>query len=250
MSLYGEVVDDKEEQKPLQAMPVKTTYDSSSYAATQMALVKMQFIRKVYTVLSLQLLLTTLVSAVTCLYSPVRHYVVTNPFLLTVACVLSIVMLVALLCYKDKYPTNLILLAAWTTVEAYTVGVVTASYADRGQGLMVVQAAGLTMFIFLVLTAYTCTSKTDFSFMGPMLFSCLMGMILYSLIGWIFHLPMHGLVYSCFGALLFSGYIVYDTHMICNRYGPDDWIIGAIDLYLDIINLFLYILQILASRRD
>ena len=45
--------------------------------------------------------------------------------------------------------------------------------------------------------------------------------------------------------------IIHDLrYMILKRLGPDDWILGAISLYLDIINLFLYILQILGSRRD
>ena len=78
-----------------------------------------------------------------------------------------------ILCYQinlSSYYYNIVLLCLFTLVEAYTIGVVTASYATRGQGLVVVQAGGLTLFIFLGLTLYTCTSKTDFSFMGPMLF--------------------------------------------------------------------------------
>ena len=57
----------------------------------------------------------------------------------------------------------------FTLIEAYTIGVITATYASRGQGMLVVQAGGLTLFIFLGLTLYTCLSKKDFSFMGPML---------------------------------------------------------------------------------
>jgi protein lifeguard len=246
------------DEEPVMAMPIKTsteagygaTVKTDGYVSASMEAVRLGFIRKVYSVLIVQLALTTFVSAVCCLHTPTRHFVLTNPHLLTLGLVLSLVLLVALLCFKDRYPTNIVLLSAWTFVEAYTIGVVTASYADRGQGLMVVQAGGLTLFIFSVLTVYTWTSKTDFSFMGPMLFSCLMGMILYSLVAWLFHLPTTGLIYSCFGALVFSGYIVYDTYLILQRLGPDDWILGAISLYLDIINLFLYILQILGSSRD
>jgi hypothetical protein len=84
--------------------------------------------------------------------------------------------------------------------------------------------------------------------MGPMLFIGLVGMIFYGFLAWLFHLPTGGLVYSGFGALLFSGYIVYDTYMIMQRLGPDEWVHGSISLYLDILNLFLYILQILGER--
>ena len=247
-----------DEEAVTQAMPIKSSTETvygrvvkaDGYVSASMEAVRIGFIRKVYSVLVIQLALTTAVSAVCCLHSPTRHFVLTNPHLLTLGFILSLVLLVALMCFKERYPTNIVLLSAWTFVEAYTIGVVTASYADRGQGIMVVQAGGLTLFIFSVLTIYTWTSKTDFSFMGPMLFSCLIGMILYSLAAWLFHFPTTGLVYSCFGALVFSGYVVYDTYLILKRLGPDDWILGAISLYLDIINLFLYILQILGSSRD
>ena len=51
------------------------------------------------------------------------------------------------------------------------------------------------------------------------------------------------------GAMLFSAFIVYDTYMIMNRMGCDDYVIAAIELYLDIINLFLMILQLLGNDR-
>lgn len=41
------------------------------------------------------------------------------------------------------------------------------------------------------------------------------------------------LIYAILGCLIFSGYIVYDTHMIQNRLSPDEYILGAISLYLE-----------------
>ena len=55
-------------------------------------------------------------------------------------------------------------------------------------------------------------------------------------------------LYSACGALLFVGFILYDTSNILRNLSYDDYIIGAIQLYLDILNLFLYILQLLSSR--
>ena len=56
------------------------------------------------------------------------------------------------------------------------------------------------------------------------------------------------LVYACLGALLFSIYIIYDTQLILGKgkysYSLDDAYLAAIELYLDIINLFLNLLQI------
>ena len=55
--------------------------------------------------------------------------------------------------------------------------------------------------------------------------------------------------YSVIGSLLFCGYIIYDTHMIMRKLGVDDFIIASIELYLDLINLFLHILRILAGSK-
>lgn len=41
------------------------------------------------------------------------------------------------------------------------------------------------------------------------------------------------LIYAMIGTLLFSGYVVYDTYMISNRLSPDEFILGAISLYLE-----------------
>jgi FtsH-binding integral membrane protein len=60
------------------------------------------------------------------------------------------------------------------------------------------------------------------------------------------------LVYACLGAFLFSIYIIFDTQLIVGRhtfsYSLDDAYFAAINLYLDIINLFLFILQILGRN--
>ena len=58
-----------------------------------------------------------------------------------------------------------------------------------------------------------------------------------------------GGAYSLFGALLFSGFIIFDTWQITERFGYDDHILASITLYLDILNLFLYILQFLSRDR-
>ena len=52
------------------------------------------------------------------------------------------------------------------------------------------------------------------------------------------------------GALLFSLFIIYDTQMIMTTLSPEEYILATINLYMDIINLFIYILRILGSRRN
>lgn len=73
---------------------------------------------------------------------------------------------------------------------------------------------------------------------------------------WSFFAPVpHGirLVYACLGVLLFSFFIVYDTQLIVggahkHAFDIDDYCFAALNLYLDIINLFLFLLQIFGAR--
>jgi FtsH-binding integral membrane protein len=85
---------------------------------------------------------------------------------MTTAMVMSFVLIFALMVKKDEHPTNMYLLTAFTLVEAYTIGVICATFSANGNGDLILQAAGLTALVFCSLTAYTFTSKTDFSFMG------------------------------------------------------------------------------------
>ena len=130
------------------------------------------------------------------------------------------------------------------------VGTVTSIYADAGAGDLVLEAVFITASVFIVLTIFTLQSKWDFSFLGAGLGMCLWVMILWGFFAIIFGLQT-GFIYGLAGSILFSGFIIYDTYMICERLDPEDYIVAAIELYLDLINLFLYILQMLgeANRR-
>lgn len=57
-------------------------------------------------------------------------------------------------------------------------------------------------------------------------------------------------VYALAGSVIFSLYIVYDTWMITKALSYDEYILGAINLYLDFVNLFLMILRLLAGSRE
>jgi FtsH-binding integral membrane protein len=88
----------------------------------------------------------------------------------------------------------------------------------------------------------------DFTFLGGALFSCLTCLIIWGALNAIFGWHASW-VYALLGALVFCGYILFDTSRIVHKFGYDDYIIAAIDLYLDIINLFLFILDLLGRSK-
>merc|ERR1712110_948995 len=212
--------------------------------------VRVGFIRKVYGILSIQMVLSVAV-AVLFMFEPSTHkFVLSSPGLYQLAMFAPLGFLVALICNKNSYPLNMYLLSAFTMCEAYAVGVICAIYQEQGAGAVVLQAFILTAAIFTSLTAYTFISKKDFTFMGASLGSALWVLIIWSVINWIFPSVFGGFGHQIFalcGAILFSLYILYDTSMIMRKLGPDDYIMAAVDLYLDIINLFLFILQLLGE---
>ena len=88
----------------------------------------------------------------------------------------------------------------------------------------------------LGLTLFTFQSKYDFSGLGPWLFGGLIALLMTGLVASFF--PFNrtlDLFYAAGGTLLFSGYILYDTYMINKRLSPDEYIMGAISLYLECV---------------
>ncbi|KAJ3191604.1 Transmembrane BAX inhibitor motif-containing protein 4 [Irineochytrium annulatum] len=210
-------------------------------------LIRMNFIRKVYSILSAQLGLTTIVSAIFMYSAPVKEFVQGNAGLTFFSWIVSLGVLIALMVYRRSSPTNMYLLFTFTALEAYSIGTVCTFY----DSMIVLQATILTFMLFIGLTLFTAQSKIDFSGMGPFLFGALWIVIIGSFLQ--MFLPFSkitDLIFAIVVAVLFCGYIVYDTYMLFERFSPEDYIIASVELYLDVLNLFLAILRILNNAQD
>jgi FtsH-binding integral membrane protein len=210
--------------------------------------IRLALLRKVYAILTIQLLTTV---GVACLFSfsqGVSDFILATPQLFYLALVLSFACLIGLFCFKQKHPWNMVLLGAFTLCESFLVGLICAMYYRNGAGELVLQAFGITLAIFVGLTAYTFYSDKDFSFLGGFCMAGLLGLMVWGIISWLTGWRST-FWYSLIGAILFSALIVYDTWLLSKRFGPEDAIIASIMLYLDIINLFLFILQLLGGNR-
>ena len=138
---------------------------------------------------------------------------------------------------------------------------------------------GVTLsFIFLVYTAESITStffitagtfaamaaigyftKSDLSSIGRILFMALIGLIIATVVNLFMHSSTMNLIISYAGVLIFVGLTAYDSQkikqMLLTADSMDEGaqkmaLMGALSLYLDFINLFLYLLRILGSNRD
>jgi len=209
--------------------------------------IRMAFVRKVYTILFIQILATTIVGGILSQSPSAIAWVVNHVWAFYVPLFGTLVVLGLLYWKRHSHPANLGFLALFTLMEAFTLGVVCAFY----DTVIVLQALLITTGVFLGLTLFTLQSKYDFSGMGPWLFGGLLALVMTGIVG--IFIPFSStlnLIYAIGGTLIFSGYVVYDTYLINCRLSPDEYIMGAISLYLDFINLFINILRILSITQD
>jgi len=221
---------------------------------------RLGFVRKVYGIVSVQLLVTTLM-VMLCM-GPLRPYLLypehSFPFVLFIlASVTALILCIAVACYPDvgrRVPTNYVILSLFTLCEAYTVGYVTVF----AEPLDVLLAASLALSMTLVLTIYAFTTKTDFTTWGAFLWIAGWGLLAFSLLFFFISpstpafTPMV-IVISVVSIIIYGIYLVYDTQLIMGgkrfELSLDDYIIAAMVIYIDIIVLFLKFLQIIQAVR-
>ncbi|XP_063725010.1 protein lifeguard 1-like [Symsagittifera roscoffensis] len=209
------------------------------------------FIRKVYAILSVQLLVTLGFIALFVFVDDIRLYVEDQPWMLIVAMILTFVLLIALVCFESlrrQTPTNFILLGLFTLCESFLLGVISSQYDTK----IVLVAITVTAIVAVSLTIFAFQTKIDFTIYSGLMFVVLICLIVFGIIAIIFPNDILTAVYGSLGALVFSAYLVIDTQMMIggkHRYSlsPEEYIFAAINLYLDIINIFLYILTILSA---
>ncbi|XP_041349886.1 protein lifeguard 4-like [Gigantopelta aegis] len=216
-----------------------------SNVATAHVYIRMGFLRKVYGILTAQILLTTIVAALFIVSEPIKHYVQNSGWMMMTALFGTFGVLLALMWKRNETPTNYILLAVFTLMEAYSVGVVVTFYNVSA----VIEAFVLTLGVTLALTVYTLQSKRDFSSWGAGLFSLLWILILAGMLQLFFPSVLMDKAIAIGGAALFSMFIIFDTHMMMHKLSPEEYILASINLYLDILNLFLHILRALGDRK-
>lgn len=214
------------------------------------------FIQKVYSILSVQLLVTAIIAYPFVFNAACKAFVRHHGFPLVIGVsVLNIIFMCMMICpcgcqqNMRKYPTNYLLLGGFTITEGLLVGIVSSFYTVDSVLLAVVATA----FLVGGLTVYAMVTKTDFTDMGGYLFCALMVLMMFGIA--CMFLPQYPFLhkaYCCIGILIFSFYLIHDTQQITGQgeiqLGVDEYVFGALQLYIDIIQIFLYILQLMGDR--
>jgi modulator of FtsH protease len=152
---------------------------------------------------------------------------------------------------KDRTPLNLVLLCAFATFEGLLLGGILEVYLARGLGLLVLNAASATGLVALVAGGYGYTTKRDLSGLGSFLFIGLLVLVGASIIGLFLHLALLQIAIAAGGSVLFTAFLVFDLNRVANagQVSQGDAILMAVSVYLDIVNLFLFLLQLLGFAR-
>eukprot|EP00882_Tetradesmus_deserticola_P001370 GHRQ01001485.1.p1 GENE.GHRQ01001485.1~~GHRQ01001485.1.p1 ORF type:complete len:249 (+),score=111.97 GHRQ01001485.1:220-966(+) len=210
--------------------------------------VRLGFVRKVFGLLTVQLAITAGVTALFIGSPSVKSYVYSNQWTFWAAFGTSLGLVLLLSFWEQarrQHPLNLVFLFAFTAAEAVLVGTISSMYNTD----VVLIAALLTVGMTACLSLYATQTKRDFTAAGGIMFSLLFALIGAGLLSIFIRNRVMDIVVSGVGAALFGAYIVFDVQLMVGSgayaISPDEYVMAAINIYLDIVNLFLYLLRLL-----
>ena len=240
--------------QPGYGVPEQPIKDEIQQVAEINYIMRRGFIVKTYGILLSQLALSTAFIALTFIPAIKREILrnFSNPLILVFLIVFVIVTIVVFIvfgCCRDtarKVPTNYILLFSFTLCMSFYLSLLCSAFETK----TVISALFLTCAATIGLTVYASRTTTDFTYCGGFLFAfCFILVISFALFFWIDYYAF----YCGLGVMLYSLYIIYDTQLILGKFGAeyniDDYCFAALNLYIDIIYLFIRILIILGNMK-
>jgi FtsH-binding integral membrane protein len=204
------------------------------------------YVFKVLNIVFVQLLVT-IGMAVTAYYNKtvLINYIEKDKGIIVLPIVFSLGSLIAISCCKPIKSIAYLLFVIFTLSMAAMIAIAILPYSPQIL-IIATTATAVTVFAINSVALYCAMKNIDFTYLGPGLFGALCGILVLTILQYFIHSTIMAMFISIFGILIFSTYLLYDLNRLYNRDDyEDDPILAAINIYLDIINLFLYILQFL-----
>ncbi len=204
-------------------------------------------VRRTYGLVFVSVIITAL-GVLFCLGQPaLRDAVARHPFITMIAMFAPLWM--AMKARRD-FPKNIALTLVFTFIEGIFIAPFLAFAETRTPGI-IGQAGILTLSTFGVLSLYAVFSRRDFSAWGSFFMVGLWVLIATSLISFFIPSALGSLWIAGGTVLVFSGLLVFDTWRIVRsgQYGPDDYVPAAVNIYLDLLNMFLAMVRLLGGGR-
>lgn len=214
--------------------------------------------RKVYQYMALGLILTSLTAWLT-VATPAMirfFYSSTAPLIVVALAEVGLVFYLSATITKHDASTSLLLFGIYSVLNGITCSAVLLVYTQESVYTAFLSTAGM----FGAMSVYAMYTKRDITSWGSFLHMGLWGLIIAMLINLFFRSSMAETVISIMGIIIFMGLTAYDTakiKSIAESSGMNDdetvgkvAVMGALALYLDFINLFLYLIKLFGKRRD
>ncbi|HET9425638.1 MAG TPA: Bax inhibitor-1/YccA family protein [Gemmatimonadaceae bacterium] len=204
-------------------------------------------VRRTYSVVFLGIIVTCVGAAFAMSQPSLMAAVQEHPIITMIAVFAPLILVMR---NPRQFPQNV----ALTGLFAFAEGVWLAPLlfvAERTQPGIINQAALLTLGTFGALTAYAVFSRRDFSAWGSFFMIGLVILLITSILNIFFRSSAAALYISAATVFVFGGLLVFDTWRIVRsgQYGEDDYVAAAVQIYLDLLNMFLAILSLLGGRR-
>ena len=219
-----------------------------SYApsvAVQTGAERATLVKRTYGLVFLSVLVTMAGAAFAFTQEALLASVARHPFLAFIAVIAPLFMAQR---SAREFPKNIIL----TFIFAFVEGVYIAPFlyiAERSAPGVISQAGALTFAAFGVLTLYALLSKRDFSAWGSFLIVGLFVLIAASILNIFVGSAGAALWISAVGVMIFAGLLVFDTWRIVRSgaYTQDDYVLATVAIYLDLLNMFMFIVSLLSN---
>lgn len=177
------------------------------------------------------------------------QYILINPALIYLLFIVELIIIFTSRLWSQRSPLNKIMFAAFTFITGMTAAPIVAYVAATSGLSVVLRALAATVLTFAAAGLFGWKTEINLSGFRGFLGVSLLGMIIVGLIG--IFIPWGNtmeLIYSWFGVILFTGYVMFDFQRL-KKYPENMYMEAALALYLDIFNLFLFILRIMSSSR-
>ena len=211
------------------------------------------FIAKVFGIVLYQIIIVFLVVLLGFFNNTIRRWLLTSTLGLILSVIISFSCLLIPICFPivyEKVPTNYILLTIFTLSDGWIVAAFTVQYTATS----VLTALFLTIVMVSCITIYAFKTKTDFTVFGGVLFTALILLIVCGIILIFVRIRILYLIYIYGGLILFCLYLLYDVQLLIgkgeNKFDDDDYILAAINIYIDIIAIFIRILAIIGTKNN
>ena len=212
------------------------------------------YIQKVYLWMFVGLLITSVTAYVVSQFPDLYNAILGNDVIFIGILVVQFLAIISISAFIKRIPDNLagITFVLYCFLTGLTLSVIFLDFSISSIAYVVVITAA--MFGFMSLYGYI--TKTDLTSLGSILTMCLFGIILALIVNLFLMNSLLDTILSILGVLVFSGFAAHDTQHIKNTlmYGGDgdlikEEILGALNLYLDFVNLFLDLIDLLGGKR-